>query len=498
MDPAFTTKAGVRRLIGSDDQRSTSGERLIHVGSPCHGRPWSQQGMVQPDRNKSGCEPAMYWKGAVLTVAGLTLPHMSQFDPPVAGEGSLDPMGLATTSERLANELVPGLRARMNRFRFLTAIAVASAVCEDFIEERGSDGRTTPQVAFEWLVLESFAHRSSTVPVGVPGMQKARAVRDRRDRLSANSYLKAPSIFGFHGVYKPLAIEFDIVTPTLGPGKRQHELVSAWERDNDLIGFLDRSQDSDGGWLRRDLEATLKRSLGKARSDLPLSGWSSEVLAVTLAPDSAEVEERALLRRTLGEKHPQRGELAQLLLPELGTDGELSERAVVSRIRKQASKGLGDLLDAIEHYEVFARILDVAFRTLRHAASSYGPAGITPETIAHHPNIAEGARLLPEAYGNALTGLQSINTEAPGFAKRFGAFSEPLSGAAFARAVHDHHVSIQSSKPPHGKRPWFETYKGGWLVRPGFEHPLLPEFDGPFVHPIRIHALRRFLKDTVT
>lgn len=446
--------------------------------------------------NTSERQPATYWKGAVLTVAGLTLPHMSQFDPPVAGEGSLDPMGLATTSERLANELVPGLRARMNRFRFLTAIAVASAVCEDFDDEQGNDGRTTPQVAFEWLVLESFAHRSSEVPVGVPGMQKARAVRDRRDRLSANSYLKAPSIFGFHGVYKPLAIEFDIVTPTLGPGKRQHELVSAWERDNDLIGFLDRSRDTDGGWLRRDLEATVKRSLGKARSDLPLSGWSSGVLANTLGPDSAGEEERALLRRTLRTKHPQRAELADLLLLELETDGDLSERAIVSRIRGLASKGLGDLLDAIEHYETFARVLDVLFRTLRHAASTYGSAGITPDKVADHPNVVQGARLLPGAFRDALQGLQSINTEAGGFTERFEAFSVPLTGAALARAVHDHHVSIQSSKPPHGKRPWFETYKGLWLVRPGFEHLSVPEFDGPFIHPIRIHALRRFLQDT--
>lgn len=115
-----------------------------------------------------------------MTVTGLPLPQISLFDPPVAGEGSLDPLGLSIISERLADRLVPGLRARMSRFRFLTTIAIASAVCEDFVDERASDERTTPQVAFRWLVLESFAHRSSEIPVGVPGMQKARAVRDKR------------------------------------------------------------------------------------------------------------------------------------------------------------------------------------------------------------------------------------------------------------------------------------------------------------------------------
>jgi len=39
------------------------------------------------------------------------MPSLSAYDPPVAGEGSLEPMGLAAPSERLADRLVPGLRA---------------------------------------------------------------------------------------------------------------------------------------------------------------------------------------------------------------------------------------------------------------------------------------------------------------------------------------------------------------------------------------------------
>ena len=54
----------------------------------------------------------------------LTLPQLSDADPTISGEGSLDPLGMAQLADRLAESLLPGLRARMRRIRFLTASAV--------------------------------------------------------------------------------------------------------------------------------------------------------------------------------------------------------------------------------------------------------------------------------------------------------------------------------------------------------------------------------------
>lgn len=431
-----------------------------------------------------------------MTVTGLPLPQVSQFDPPVAGEGSLDPLGLSIISERLADRLVPGLRARMGRFRFLTAIALASAVCEDFEYERAADERTTPQVAFEWLVLESFAHRSSAIPVGVPGMQKARAVRDKKDRLAASSYLKAPSIFGFHGVYKPLAVEFDIITPTLRPGKRQQQVIAAWENDTAHAGFLDRSSGTVGGRLRSDLEASLKRTLAKSRSDLPLTGLSSETLAWALEPDGAGSRERTVIRSALSDKHPLRAELAQLVLLHLESDDGLAESDIVARTRRKASTSLTELLDAVDAYEKFSRTLDVVFRTLRHIASASGSTPITPRLVENHPNITRASAELPSLYGTAVDRLEPIGAEAAEFDARFAVFSSPLTPSDMAQTVIEHHNAVQRSKPPQGKRPWFEPYRDGLLVRPGYEHSLAPGYDGPYIHPIRIHALRRFLWDT--
>ena len=63
-------------------------------------------------------------------MCAFALPFLSLPDPVVSGEGALDPLGLAAIGDQLAEWILPGLRARMNRPRFLTAIAVSAVVCE--------------------------------------------------------------------------------------------------------------------------------------------------------------------------------------------------------------------------------------------------------------------------------------------------------------------------------------------------------------------------------
>ena len=58
----------------------------------------------------------------------MDLPFLSEYDPPGSSEGSLDPLGLYMLADQLAVELVPAVRERMQRIRFLTAIAVGSMV----------------------------------------------------------------------------------------------------------------------------------------------------------------------------------------------------------------------------------------------------------------------------------------------------------------------------------------------------------------------------------
>src|SRR4051812_44234073 len=53
----------------------------------------------------------------------MTLP-----DWKISGEGALYRLGLVTISDRLAEQVLPALRARMSRPRFLTAVAACTSV----------------------------------------------------------------------------------------------------------------------------------------------------------------------------------------------------------------------------------------------------------------------------------------------------------------------------------------------------------------------------------
>jgi hypothetical protein len=137
----------------------------------------------------------------------LTLP-----DPVTTGEGALDPLGLSTIADRLADQILPGLRARMSRPRFLTAMAACAAVCDGIEDQVASDGVTPSYVVFEWLVVEGFSRAAPREHTRfTPGMMKAQAVRDSGEPMRASAYLRIPTIFGYHGIYKPLARHIGVV-----------------------------------------------------------------------------------------------------------------------------------------------------------------------------------------------------------------------------------------------------------------------------------------------
>ena len=201
-----------------------------------------------------------------MTLAGLTLPEISEFDPPIAGEGSIDPMGLAAISDRLADRLVPGVRAQMQRVRSVTATAVGALACETLVDELPADGVSTPAIAFEWLVAEAFVRRLTPqqMPPGVPGSLKARTVVARQQRLSAATYLRGPAVFGFNGVYKPFAVDASVVDSEL-PGARCANLTGAWELDHGLDGFSNAVPHTDGARLRGQIRDQVREALRRSR-----------------------------------------------------------------------------------------------------------------------------------------------------------------------------------------------------------------------------------------
>ena len=85
----------------------------------------------------------------------LALPHLTTFDPAASSEGTLDPLGLYQIADQLATKLVPAVRERMQRIRFLTAMAVGSYATEG-LEADLEQPDCLPYLIWEWLVVESL------------------------------------------------------------------------------------------------------------------------------------------------------------------------------------------------------------------------------------------------------------------------------------------------------------------------------------------------------
>jgi hypothetical protein len=430
-----------------------------------------------------------------MTIAGLTLPELSEYDPPIAGEGSIDPMGLAAISDRLADRLVPGLRARMLRVRFVTVIAVGSVACETLADEPPADGVTTPAVAFEWLTIEGFARRlpPNLMPHGVPGSLKARTVVSRNERLSASTYLKGPSVFGFNGVYKPFAVDARVVGADLEPGPRCAELVRAWEQDQGFPGFTDAVPNTDGGRLRGTIRDQVRNALREGRCTTNPGSWLFGQLAGSLHPDNAGHRERHVLRSLVtDDEHDTRAELARHFMT---LEVDLTEAETLTAIRPSCSAALGAIVDAVLAYEQFAARVDAVFRTLVAVSHSMGATPLTPAHVQQHEMVVRCARELPEHYRVAVEHMAAIDA-VRGVESVLGEFAIPRTPPDLVALAFEHHERIQAQKLPNGKRPWFEPLRQGWVVRGPYSKADLPELGPWFVHPVRVAPLWRFLEDT--
>jgi hypothetical protein len=432
-----------------------------------------------------------------MSITGLSLPALSEYDPPVAGEGSLDPMGLGAISDRLADRLVPGLRARMQRVRFVTAMAVGATVYEPLADELAVDDVSTPAICFEWIVLEALVRRlpPGDMPVGVAGAQKARAVVRLNQRLSAATYLKGPAVFGFHGVYKPFAVDSGLVTDALEPGWSCADLTRVWELEQGLSGFTDAVAGSNGGRLLARLREQVRNALRDGRCTTnPGSGLYGHI-AASLHPSRPGSRERVALRGFLSDDtRSTRAELAGLVAK---VEGELTEAEVLEIVRPHCSSELGEIVDAVVAYERFAMLVDAAFRTLCSVSYSMGTQPMMARDVVGHGTIDLCSREVGGRYREAMEKMGAIGAEA-GLESRLGEFAIRRSPTELFLLILEHHEGVQAAKSLGGKRPWFEPHRKGWVVRSPYGTAEPPVPDARFVHPVRVSALRRFLTDTAT
>jgi len=421
------------------------------------------------------------------------LPFLTEADPDRLGEGSLDPLGLASIADHLADLIAPDVTARMSRVRFLTAIAVGATMAQELGDEPAADGRTPPYLAYEWLVVEALARRRSPVETeGVPGIMKARRTLNRSwsAHLDAGSYLQVPKVFGFHGVYKRLARAAGHVDDALVLLRNGDELVRVWEREQRLPGFMDRTSRTPGGRLARSLVSEVSGALraGRITTGTGSHVWSK--LAWALGPDDAGRRERRVVWRALvDERELVRRELVLGLrdLPDWDTEAQ-ALRALAPAV----SPDLRFRLSAIDAYERVAGLLTGTFRAMQIASTGQGTRPVTPVQLRDNERVIRASSELPDAMARAADRLDPLG-EGQALEATLGHFAERHRPGELVEAVLIHHEQVQAAKG--GKRPWLERAGAGFYVRDAYRtSDDAPDAD-TYVHPYRVGALSSFISD---
>jgi hypothetical protein len=428
----------------------------------------------------------------------VTFPVLTSYDPPGTSEGTLDPLGLYQIADQLAVQLVPSVRERMQRIRFLTAMAVGALVTEG-LEDDPRQRDASPYLAWEWLVVEALMRNmdNDSKIWGVPGTLVTRRALGQHGYLDARSYLKTPRVFGFHGVYKRLAIHLGLVNVHLGLGPNAEGLIDAWARDL-KPGALEDVKPMLSNW-----SAAVRRSLSE-KPPRTKSGWNGDTwagLAGAFAPSACKMREKRYLRDLLlSVDDRQLGALPILWqLQAEFKDDEFQEEVLHRRLMEQAPK-YGPLLKAIRAYEAFARSLQDAFDVLKAEASTLDAQGFDVPAIAKDADFKSCVTGLHDRYARAYRALGEVTTTVVSaqnlFDKRFSIFGEPMDAGVGARLLCQHHETIQQGKSADGKRPWFDRIGPDRIyIRHDYRNPRRPIQPDRYVHDYRGWPIRRFYQD---
>ena len=423
------------------------------------------------------------------------VPFLTTYDPPGSSEGTLDPLGLYQIADQLATRLVPAVRERMQRVRFLTAMAIGGLVTE------GLDGdldqlEAQPFLVWEWLAVEAIVRALGDDPDvwGVPGTLVTRRALAEYNYLDHRSYLKTPRIFGFHGVYKRLAIHLGLVDVHLGPRTESERLVDAWARDAGY-GGLSGCRSLLSKW-RHAVQRSLTNDPARTRPGWKGDDWAE--LAEVVGPHRARWREKRYLREALHAADDR----ALGALPTIWrlqgefTEEDFAEEPLHERLAKE-SPSYATLLEAIRAYEGFCRGLHDGFDLLRAEATAADAAGFEITSIGNDGDFVTSLHELDRRYEDAHRRLGEVDLQIANlFDARFVPFAEPMSPGPCALAMCEHHENIQKHKSADGKRPWFDRLGPDRIyMRHRYREPRRPIAPDRFVHEYRGWPIRRFYRD---
>ncbi|RZA30796.1 MAG: hypothetical protein EOP02_00250 [Proteobacteria bacterium] len=425
------------------------------------------------------------------------LPRLSAYDPGAFGEGGLDPMGSGAVADRIANRLAPGLRARMGQPHFATISTIGAFACQTLRDLPCVDGKTTADIAFEWLVVESMVRS----PIegnkdGFPGNQKAMRARAVNERLSRRNYLSGPRVFGFTGVYRPFSRDIAVLTNDDLPAENAVRLVSAWERDHLLPGFVDGIASKAGGRLRRGITDVCKRTLERGECAAPVAGTLMPELAKYLATRNAGIHERSVLRQLIcSGSHEIRNELAAKIVKGASFVANVSQRDLALQLMPGMSTPTRAALKAAIDYETVTTAIDNAFRRfLAHTTQQHG-AVIGRTGALETPGLAA---LAPRVGVLAQCALDSVcalddTSLANDAMQMLQSFARNFTAAEFFDVLLERHEHVQTRR---NKLSWIDRIDDEWTVRTPYRSQSGQLDDNAWTHPMRLTTLAAFLAET--
>lgn len=329
----------------------------------------------------------------------------------------------------------------------------------------------------------------------LPGILKVKeCIRDRVP-LGARRYLKTATVFGFHGVYRPLAEELDVVRDGI-VGDKGYEILSVWEKEQGLQGFL--SEDGPGETIRKLIFEALQEGMrkGKVVRSPVWQGWN--FFGKHLFPNEIPKKEASVIISALCENtDSSRAKVIRFLSSRGGLDAyrrEWSERNFHKALRLKVDVETGALLDAIGIYERFGRLLQDAFDDcLFTMTAKRGKAPLSELSTSR--SCRKAHKEVPSMIAEVAEQLESF-AESQRFIKSFKNLSEKTNLKEWCNILLDHHIKVQRKKPPHGKNPWFERFDdGSCVVRPAYRRNEPGKHDDSYVQAYRTGALLSFLDD---
>jgi hypothetical protein len=428
------------------------------------------------------------------------LPFLTAFDPPQQAEGSLDPLGLYSVADALGVRLAPGVRERQSTPRYLTLALVGYTVCQGALQDLAAAKRLPAWLVFEWLVVLALVKqlRDTADFHGIPGNSKvSESLRHPPGVVCASNYLKTPSVFGFHGIYRVFGVKAGLFDTDGNPLASGRSVLQAWERDQQLEGFL--TGNGPGAELRRQIENAVRRGLVNGQLEMPAASLAA-TLAQHLNPYHPGARERQALWSALADVDPLRGEYAHLLVSDQGQAdwlaSEQQEAVYQTSLLGRTSLPMRQLLQAIRAYEHLARLLTDAFDEVRWRATQHAHA-VDGAWLAQGKCMQHASRNARTAFDAMLVQLGEVDAIARLRAeKALDWVGEPHDAASFALALLAHHGRVQRAKPPDGKRGWFDVYGDGRVaIRPAYELAQFQSRDGVYVHAYRTQPMWKFALD---